>query len=39
MSQTLALAVGYGVRYNSDPPSGSKTTDTQLTINLVYNIK
>ncbi len=39
MSQTLALAVGYGVRYNSDPPPLSKTTDTQLTVNLVYNIK
>jgi putative salt-induced outer membrane protein len=39
MSQKLALAVGYGVRYNSDPPPLSKTTDTQLTINLVYNIK
>ncbi len=39
MSQVLALAVGYGVRYNSDPPLGSKTTDTQLTVNLVYNIK
>jgi putative salt-induced outer membrane protein len=39
MSQSLALAVGYGVRYNSDPTPPSKTTDTQLTVNLVYNIK
>jgi putative salt-induced outer membrane protein len=39
MSQTLALAVGVGVRYNSDPPPLAETTDTQLTVNLVYNIK
>src|SRR5262249_34677628 len=39
MSQTLALSVGLGVRYNTDPPPGSEDTDTQLTVNLVYNIK
>jgi putative salt-induced outer membrane protein len=39
ISQTLALAVGLGVRYNSDPPPLSESTDTQLTVNLVYNIK
>ena len=39
MSQTLALAVGLGVRYNSDPPPLAESTDTQLTVNLVYNIK
>ncbi len=39
MSDVLALAVGLGVRYNSDPPPLAESTDTQLTINLVYNIK
>ena len=39
MSQVLALAVGLGVRYNSDPPPLAESTDTQLTVNLVYNIK
>lgn len=39
MSDKLALAVGLGVRYNSDPPPLSEDTDTQLTVNLVYNIK
>ena len=39
MTQTLALAVGFGIRYNSDPPPLSESTDTLTTINLVYNIK
>lgn len=39
MSEVLALSVGLGVRYNSDPPPLAETTDTQLTVNLVYNIK
>jgi putative salt-induced outer membrane protein len=39
MNQKLALAVGLGVRYNTDPPPLAETTDTQLTVNLVYNIK
>jgi len=39
MSEVLALAVGIGVRYNSDPPPLAESTDTQLTVNLVYNIK
>jgi putative salt-induced outer membrane protein len=39
MSKTLALAVGYGIRYNTDPPPGSETTDTLITVNLVYNIQ
>jgi putative salt-induced outer membrane protein len=39
MSDKLALAVGLGVRYNSDPPPLAVSTDTQLTVNLVYNIK
>ena len=39
MTQSLALAVGFGVRYNSDPPPLSESTDTLTTINLVYNIQ
>jgi putative salt-induced outer membrane protein len=39
MTKTLALAVGFGVRYNSDPPPLSESTDTLTTINLVYNIQ
>lgn len=39
MSETLALAVGIGVRYNSDPPPLAESTDTLFTVNLVYNIK
>jgi putative salt-induced outer membrane protein len=39
MTESLALAVGYAVRYNSDPPPLSESTDTLTTINLVYNIK
>ncbi|HLA70533.1 MAG TPA: DUF481 domain-containing protein [Steroidobacteraceae bacterium] len=39
MTDSLALAVGYGVRYNSDPPPLAEGTDTLVTVNLVYNIK
>jgi len=39
MSDKLALAVGYAVRYNSDPPPAFKKTDTLTTVNLVYQIK
>ena len=35
----LALAVGYSVRHNTDPPVGFEKTDTLTTINLVYEIK
>lgn len=35
----LALAVGYSVRYNSNPPAGFNTTDTLSTLNLVYEFK
>jgi putative salt-induced outer membrane protein len=34
----LALALGYTVRYNTDPPSGFTTTDTLTTLNLVYEL-
>jgi putative salt-induced outer membrane protein len=37
--QSLALAVGYAVRYNTDPPSGFKEMDTLTTLNLVYELK
>ena len=39
MNDVLALAVGIGVRYNSDPPPLAESTDTLFTVNLVYNIK
>lgn len=39
MTDKLALAVGAGVRYNSDPPPLAESTDTLFTVNLVYNIK
>jgi putative salt-induced outer membrane protein YdiY len=39
MTQSFALAVGIGIRYNSDPPPLSESTDTLTTVNLVYNIK
>ena len=39
MMEALALAVGYAVRHNTDPPAGFKKTDTLTTINLVYEIK
>ena len=39
MTQSFALAVGFGIRYNSDPPPLAETTDTLTTVNLVYTIK
>ena len=39
MTQSFALAVGFGIRYNSDPPALADDLDTLTTINLVYNIK
>lgn len=38
MSDKFALSVGYGVRYNSDPPPELRTTDTLTTVNLVYTL-
>jgi putative salt-induced outer membrane protein len=38
MTKTLALSVGFGVRFNSNPPPLSEDTDTLTTVNLVYNI-
>lgn len=39
MLEALALAVGYAVRHNTDPPFGFEKTDTLTTINLVYELK
>ncbi len=36
---SLALAVGYSVRYNTYPPEEFATTDTLSTLNLVYELK
>jgi putative salt-induced outer membrane protein len=36
MTQALALSVGYGTRYNSQPPTGTKSTDQLFTVNVVY---
>ncbi|MGE0582364.1 MAG: YdiY family protein [Steroidobacteraceae bacterium] len=37
MSERFGLSVGYGVRYNSDPPPGLESTDTLMTVNLGYS--
>jgi putative salt-induced outer membrane protein len=37
MTNALALSVGYGVRYNSNPPAGTKSNDQLTTINIVYS--
>jgi putative salt-induced outer membrane protein YdiY len=39
MTSSFALAVGFGVRYNSDPPPLAESTDTLTTVNLVYTIQ
>lgn len=39
MTDVLALALGYSVRHNTDPPIGFRKTDTLTTVNLVYEIK
>jgi putative salt-induced outer membrane protein len=39
MSEVLALAVAYAVRYNTDPPTGFEEMDTLTTVNLVYELK
>lgn len=38
ITKAFALAVGFGVRYNTDPPPLAESTDTITTVNLVYNI-
>jgi putative salt-induced outer membrane protein len=37
MTRTLALSVGWGVRYNSAPPAGTKSTNQLFTLNVVYS--
>ena len=37
--ESLALSVGYSVRYNTDPPVGFEELDTLTTLNLVYELK
>ena len=39
MTEAIALSVGYGVRYNTNPPEGATKTDQLMTLNLVYSIK
>jgi putative salt-induced outer membrane protein len=39
MTDALAVAIGYAIRYNSNPPPLSESTDRTITVNLVYNIK
>jgi putative salt-induced outer membrane protein len=39
MTDVLALAVGYQVKHNTDPPLGFEKTDTLSTVNLVYLLK
>ena len=36
INDAFALSFGIGVRHNTDPPRGLKTTDTLTTVNLVY---
>ena len=37
MTEKLALSFGYGLRYNSNPPAGTKSTDELTTVNVVYS--
>lgn len=39
ISDVLALAAAYSIRYNTDPPLGFGKSDTLTTLNLVYEIK
>jgi putative salt-induced outer membrane protein len=39
MTKSFALAVGFGIRYNSNPPPLAESTDTLTTVNLVYSIQ
>lgn len=38
INAVLALAIGYSVRHNTDPPAGFEKTDTLTTVNLVYEL-
>ena len=39
MSDQLAIALGYVVRHNTDPPAAFRKTDTLTTVNVVYEVK
>lgn len=39
MTDQFAVALGYAVRYNTDPPPTFANTDTLFTANLVYEVK
>ncbi|MEJ1962004.1 MAG: DUF481 domain-containing protein [Gammaproteobacteria bacterium] len=39
VTDVLALAAAYSVRYNTDPPAGFGKSDTLTTLNLVYELK
>jgi putative salt-induced outer membrane protein len=39
VTKSFAMAVGFGVRYNSAPPPLADSTDTLTTVNLVYTIE
>jgi putative salt-induced outer membrane protein YdiY len=39
MTNRLALAAGYQLTDNSQPPQGSERRDTLTTLNLVYELK
>jgi putative salt-induced outer membrane protein len=39
MTSRLALAAAYSIRHNTDPPISYDTTETLLTMNLVYEVK
>jgi putative salt-induced outer membrane protein len=39
MNDKLALALGYAIRHNTDPPAGFEKTDTLTTVNVVYEVK
>jgi putative salt-induced outer membrane protein len=39
MNEVLALAVGYSIRNNSNPPVALAKTDTFTTVNFVYEVK
>jgi len=39
MTDALAIALGYTVRHNTDPPEEFARTDTLTTVNLVYEVK
>jgi putative salt-induced outer membrane protein len=39
MTESLALSLGYGVRFNTNPPNEARSTDQLTTLNLVYAIR